>query len=329
MADLSDVEIGLATLISGILYPNGTSQPSVVPVVAPYPNPIACYVYPGWPVPTKVEADLVANPPVVHISVYAMPGQERLTTRYERDWTVPNPITPSFTPTISGDEVTIGGTVTAGHFVTIHVNGNEYVASYAATSNDTLTSVATALTAQLVAAGVAATSSGTVITLPTIDITARAGCPQTAYVEIDRVMQRFCVTIWAPNHAIRSAVAKVIRPAIVGTDFLTMPDGYGAWLKYESSVDVDRSAKMSASTRDIHYWVEYAVTKSMTVYTLTTFVNEVMGQNTAYKIHPLPWKPGEFVPVWPIPPFTPTPPDSGPSLDFSDPDNSQYIATNF
>ena len=295
MADLSDVEIELATLVSNVLYPNGTTQPSAVPVVAPYPNPITCYVYPGWPVPAKLEKDLVASPPVVHVSIYSMPGQERDTQRYERDWTVPNPITPSFTVAISGLTVTIGGTVKVGHFATIHVN-NAVAASYAATSSDTLTSVAAALTAQLVAAGIAATSSGPVITTPTDLLVARVGCPQTAYLEVDRVVQRFCVTIWAPNNAIRAAVAKVIRPALAITDFMTMPDGYAAWLRYESSTDLDRADKQSASCRDIHYWVEYAVTQSKTVYTLTTFVNQIMARNITFKVQPLPWTPGEFVP---------------------------------
>lgn len=300
MADLSDVEIGLATLVSGIIYPNGTTQPSAVPLVAPYTSPLSCYVYPGWPVPAKLEADLVANPPVVHVSVYAMPGQERDTQRYEREWTVPNPITPSFTVAISGETITIGGTVIVGHFVTVHVNDNQsntVVASYAAIASDTLTSVAAALTAQLVFQGIAATSSGPVITLPTDLLVARVGCPQTSFLEIDRTMQRFCVTIWAPNNAIRTAVAKVIRPALAAVDFMTMPDGYAAWLRYESTTDLDRAAKQSASCRDIHYWVEYAITQSSTVYTLTTFTNQIMPRITTFKTQPLPWTPGEFVPV--------------------------------
>jgi len=296
MADLSDVEIGLATLVSSIIYPNGTSQPSAVPIIAPYTSPIQCFIYPGWPVPTKLETDLTANPPVVHVSIYAMPGQERDTQRYERDWTVPFPVTPSFTAVIAGRTITIGGAVSVGHFVTIHVNG-AVVASYAALSTDTLTTMATALTAQLVAAGVTATSAGPVITTPTDLLIARCGAPQTAYLEVDRTMQRFCVTVWAPNNAIRTAVAKVIRPALAINDFMTMPDGYAAWLRYESSNDIDRADKQSASCRDIHYWVEYAVTQSNTVYTLTTFVNEIMAQNAAYKIKPLPWQTGAFVPL--------------------------------
>ena len=296
MADLSDVEQGLVNLISGVLYPNGTSQPSAVSV-SQYPNPINCRVSPGWPDPISLEPDLVGNPPVVNVSVYAMPGQERQTQRYERDWSVPYPVTPSFTAVVSTDTVTIGGAVTVGHFVTIHAN--QIVASYAALANDTTTTVATALTALLVAAGVGATSSGHVITLPATVVgltVARVGCPQTAYLEIDRTMQRFCATIWAPNNAIRVAVGKLIRPALAGVDFMTMPDGYAAWLRYESSVDLDRAGKQSASCRDIHYWVEYAITTSKTVYTLTTFQTQIQGQNANYKVRPLPWQPGSFQP---------------------------------
>lgn len=298
MADLSDVENSLVSLISGILYPNGTSDPSAVSV-AQYPNPINCRVIPGWPDPISLEPDLSGNPPVVNVSVYPMPGQERQTQRYERDWTVPNPVTPTLTAVVDNTAatVTIGGAITVGHFATIHVF--QAVASYAALSSDTVDTIAAALTALLVTAGVTATSSGAVITIPSGAgfLVARVGCPQTAYLEIDRTMQRFCATIWAPNNAIRVAVGKLLRPAIAGVDFLTMPDGYAAWLRYESSVDLDRAGKQSASCRDLHYWVEYAVTTSKTVYTLTTFQAQIQAQNISYKVKPLPWAPDSFQPT--------------------------------
>jgi len=52
MADLSDVLDAFASLITGALYPNGTSNPSVVTA--------ACKVYPGWPQSNILDADVRA-----------------------------------------------------------------------------------------------------------------------------------------------------------------------------------------------------------------------------------------------------------------------------
>ena len=64
MADQSDVAATLAAMIAAALYPNGTNQPSVVgaPVI----------VYPGWPNPQTLDADMAAGK--AHVSVFPRPG---------------------------------------------------------------------------------------------------------------------------------------------------------------------------------------------------------------------------------------------------------------
>lgn len=290
MADISDVDSAFVAAITAAIYPGGTSSPSAIVLGG---TPINARVYPGWPLPENLDADMAAgtppgSAPVVNVSVWAQPGMERNVTRFPRDW-IDNPPTPcSMTATLSNLTITIGGTVTAGHYITIHVAGKAY--SYAALSNDTLATIAAALGA-LLAVNLTVAVSGAAITLPAVaggEISIRTAAPGSSIRELERSMQRYAVTIWAPNNATRVAAAKVIRPALAAIDFFTLPDNFAGMLKYESSTDIDRSGKQSVSCRDIFYWVEYPTTQTMVAFPITTFVTEIEADNPITEIKPLP-----------------------------------------
>jgi hypothetical protein len=296
MADISDVESALVALISGAVYPNGTSSPSAIVANGTSLN---CRVISGWPIPGQIDADMTAIPPVLTVSVYPQTGMEKNTTRFPRDWYTPVVTVPTLTATVSGLTVTIGGTVTAGHFVTIHAGGLAF--SYAALSSDTLTTVAAALQA-LVAGSMSGSSvAGSVITFPATmggRLIARTGAPSASFCEVGRSNQRFCITIWASNNAARVAAAKAIKPVLDFTDFVALPDNYSGELKYESSTDVDRMNKSSVSCRDLYYWVEYPTTLTQATYPLTTFVSEIEADAAPTTIQPLPlpsFTPGRIV----------------------------------
>lgn len=291
MADLSDVESAFVTLISAAIYPSGTSQPSAI--VLPSGKALNARVYAGWPLPGDLDADMAngvpaGSAPIINVSVFTQSGMEKNTSRFPRDWRAQTPVPCSLTAAVSGVTVTIGGSVTPGHYVTIHA-GN-YPVSYAAQSGDTLASVASALQS-LLAAGMACSAAGPVLTLPSTmggRIVTRTGAPGTSIREVDRTNQRFIITIWAPNNASRVAAAKIIRPALGVTDFMPLPDGYAAELKYESSTDVDRTGKQSISCRDLFWWAEYPTTQTMVSYPMTTFSTGIEGDTVATEIAPLP-----------------------------------------
>jgi hypothetical protein len=141
MADLSDVETALVTLIAGALYPNGTAQASAagVPVV----------VYPGWPMASSLDADLAAGK--VHVTVFPT-AVERNTSRYPRDWQEQSLNTATLTLTVQGQMVTIGGAMPSPftpHVLSLLVDGDPY--PYQVQPTDTLASIAAAL-AELVGA---------------------------------------------------------------------------------------------------------------------------------------------------------------------------------
>lgn len=284
MADISDVDQALVNFISSTVYPNGTSSPSAVIVNG---QPVNVRVFAGWPNPSSLDSDAANG--VVNISVFPQPGNERNTSRFERRWYALPQTTPTITATQSGAQVTIAGAVTLGHFVTIHA-GNK-PGSYAAQAGDTFASIAAALAAALTAAGVTCTSSGPTLTVPnTVEdrLIIRTGAPGRAVCELGRSQQRYHITIWAPNNAVRAATAIIVRPALEGIDTVDLPDNFVGELKYESSCDVDRSGKQNISCRDLFFWVEYPTTIGMVSYPLTTFVTEIEQDNNLTHITPLP-----------------------------------------
>lgn len=291
MADISDVETALIAAITGAIYPNGSSSPSTI--VLANGTVLNSRIFGGWPLPGTLDADMAAgvptgSAPVIDISVYAQPGMERNTTRYPQEWQTLTKVACTITGTVSANQITIGGTITAGHYVTVQVGNQAY--SYAALASDTTATVAAAL-ASLMTANITATASGNVITVPLVmggRITVRTAAPGTSVRELDRMLQRYCVTIWAPNNACRVAAAKIIRPALAAIDYLLLPDGYTAELKYESSTDIDRSGKQSLACRDIFYWLEYPTTQTEVSYPITTFSIGIEPDPSSTVITPLP-----------------------------------------
>jgi len=280
LADIADVEQALADLISGAVYPGGTSQPStIVAVDGSHPD---CRVFAGWPLPGLLDKDMAAgNPPgtaaVINVSVFAQPGLERNVSRYPREWKDQSTTAPSITAAVSGSTVTIGGTPTIGHYVSIIVFGKTF--SYACQAGDTLQGVAAALAFQINGV-MPASSSGTTITIPgRSDITARTAAPGTIIRELKRQQRRFQVTVWAPGNARRVATARIVDGALASTDWLTLSsDNTLARLIYDASNDIDRSGKQSVMCRDTFWWVEYATMQVMPGYPITVFGQQFAAQ---------------------------------------------------
>lgn len=254
MADLSDVENALVTLAAQTLYPNGTGQASLPGM------PIK--VFPGWPIPQQLDADLAAGK--CQVSVFTR-QEQRNTTRYTKDWQPLSTNAPTLTLTIVGQTVTVGGSVPVSgnpQNVMVMANGKPYV--YAIQQGvDTLNSIATAL-ATLIAAGIAGTTNtGAVITLPnTARINAvRVGATGTSIREIRRQEQLFQVSVWADTPAHRDAIVAPLDAALAATQFITLADQSAARLIYKSTMVFDQYQKEKLYRRDLFYTVEYATTQ--------------------------------------------------------------------
>lgn len=282
MADVTEVMDTLTGIISGLVYPNGTSKPSVGGVDA--------RIFVGWPVPATLAADLANG--ACQVSVYQLPG-ERNTTRYLKASLSAFLNTPTLTLSMAGQTVTVGGTIPPAsnpHNAVVFVNYIPYV--YAVQPTDTLSSIATAL-ATLISGGAFAgaplltesssvlttelggplliESAGPVIYLPQSAVltAARIGVTGTSVVEIARQEKQFLISIWANSPKSRTALAKTIDPALKALTFILLPDFTSGRIRYVSNRESDEAQKQQIYRRDLIFTVEYATTQTQTTTQIT------------------------------------------------------------
>lgn len=245
MADLADVSDTLAALIAGSLYPNGTSQPSVTGV--------EYAVYPGWPAPNCLTDAIKAGK--VHISVFPL-DNERNTTRYNEEGPELRRNDKTITATVDGNVITLDGTVTTPQTVAALVN-NQTVA-YAVQNGQTLEQIAAGLATLITNAVIPASSVGRVITVPNAT---RVGAGVGVRGEKARYLRhqdrQFMVTIWAPNHALRVATAKVVDPMLERLDWIMLPDLTHGRNIHVAMRDSDEAQEVSIFRRDIIRSIDY------------------------------------------------------------------------
>lgn len=264
MADQSDVSNALVALISSTLYPNGTSEPS--------PGGNDARVYPGWPLPAQLDADMATKPSVSHLSVFTRP-EEHNTTRYDsNEWEEISRNTATVILVASGSLVTIGGAVGGAknvQNVTVMINGKPYV--YQVQSTDTLLSVLLKL-ADLVAVDypLVSTQGLTMMLPPNARVSAaRVGVTGVIQREVGRQNKLFQITVWASTPAIRVALAKTIIPVLSSTFWLSLADGTRGRLIYKSSTETDEKQRQRIYRRDLFYYVEFATVETMTATEIT------------------------------------------------------------
>lgn len=261
MADLSDVENALVTLIGAAVYPNGTNSPSVVA------SPVR--IYRGWPTPANLDADLKAG--IANVSVYSQPNSERCTTRYAQEWQTSVDPVHTLSAVVLGQTITIGGTISVPQNVSVLIGNN--AVSYGVLLSDTLASVATALAA-LISAYVPASVVGPVITVTTGKaIQARVGAQGTLWQELGRQQKGFQISLWCATPTQRDALAKSIGPALRSTNFMTLADNSAARLQYRSTISSDEAEKRTVYRREFIYMVEYA--ESITQIATEVTINQI------------------------------------------------------
>jgi hypothetical protein len=260
MADLSDVENALVAIVAGALFPSaylpGAYQASAVGTV--------CKLYRGWPESANLNADMALGR--AHVSVFSDPGMTRNVSRWPINTVQISAFTPTLTVAVSGATVTIGGTVTAGNVVGLQFGKPSAAYAYAALSTDTLATIAAAIVAKIPGA----TSSGAVITLPTVlGVGAGVMVLQNALTVTRQQEQGIRVSIWAPTPAARDNIAAVIdnalaclKNAISGapTRFFPVGSSEFARLAYRTTYSNDMPARDRIWRRDLCYTVEYPTT---------------------------------------------------------------------
>ncbi|MEB0133569.1 hypothetical protein [Pseudomonas sp. CCI2.4] len=249
MADLSDVLNHLATQVAAIVYPNGASRPSL--------SGIATKIYPGWPVPNVLEADLKAGK--AHISVYPLPTERKSTRYIGRTWVPMTVPMHTVVMTVTGSTVALSGSVSLQNLL-INLNGISYV--YSMTLMDSLATAAAGLATLIPGA----TSSGPVVTLPAVHaLFARVGGFATASMETKRQEKQFQITVWAPTPTTRDLCAGPIDAALSDSMNIAFADGSTGIIRYSHSTQTDQIEKAGLYRRDLIYTVDYATVQTQTI----------------------------------------------------------------
>jgi hypothetical protein len=248
MADQSDVENALVALAANALYPNGSGAPSL-----PGPD---CRIYRGWPNSAALNSDLAVG--VINVTVFPQGESGHNTTRYSQQW-LGSPAQPTFTASISGSSVTIGGAAgPGGQLVGILVNNISYV--YAALTGDTPEVVAANLATAARADWIVNLLGATLTVRGAGSIMARVVADAAVMQEVRRQDQGFRITCWCPTPATRDASASAIDLLLVSFQFIDLADGARGRLRYRGTLVFDQSQDALLYRRDLLYDVEYPTT---------------------------------------------------------------------
>lgn len=254
MASIADVEATLGALVEKAVYPDGTSNPSVsgnnIEIVS------------GWPVKDRLDSVMASGNAIV--SIYPLPGMQRNTSRFPRQWQTVSMNAPTLTLTVLNNAVTVGGVASAAQNCMIVVNGEPY--AYSVKINDTAETIASNIAAIIPGAS----STGAIVTVsPGSSIEARVGVSGTVGKELKRQQSVYQIITWAPTPTARNTISEAIDVLFAETDFLSLPDGFAARLLYQGAKEQDHLQKSRIFRRDLQYLVEYPTTKTETQYTIT------------------------------------------------------------
>ena len=245
MADISDVEDAIANVLTDILYPEGSSQASIVGAL--------CRVYRGWPNAGTLNSDLSAG--VVNVTVVSDNDSGRTTTRYLPEWQTVTAI-PGAIVTASGQTITIAGNPAVGDVVGILVDGSAY--SYRAQESDSVFSIASNLALAIQANRPALAQGFTVVVPGAGSIVARAVTDQAASFESRRQEKDVRIVCWCPAPPVRDTVTAAIDLAINRLPFLVLPDNTSARIVYRNTASYDQAQNALLYRRDLIYLTEYA-----------------------------------------------------------------------
>ncbi len=253
MADQTDVEAALASIVANVLYPEGTATASVVG-----PD---CKIYRGWPMAPALDTDLAKG--MAHISVSATDAPIRNVTRYPRVWQSLTPPTGTLTVNVNEVSASFFGTCSPGLLAGVLVDGEAY--PYAVQENDSAATVASNLAVLLREGGWIVNYSGTSLMVPEATrFQARVVRGMQSLQEVRRQAQDFRVAMWCPTPMLRDMIAPVVDAALMKNNFIALPDGSFARLRFANSLTTDESANASLYRRDLMYAVEYPTTYAQT-----------------------------------------------------------------
>ena len=300
MADISDVTAYLASQAALAVYPTGSSNPSIAPVMPGFSAPMDVRIFEGWPMPDQIDMDVAgeimntatppvriprANGPAANVSIYPLQGVNTTPFQVQNNTYVITP--PSYGMTLTsivGSVITIAGQPNAAEYLTIVADRQFVYSSGGANTTAILAALATAAQVNYPTA----TSTATTLTIPYgYQIEVRIGGQATLGIATHRQCKSVMVTTWAPTHGARNTIAAAIDNFLKRTLTAAMPDTSIAKIIYSHDSQTDEMETMTIYRRDLFYDVEYATVWEFPGYVVTAPVVNLAAGN------------------WGIPAFTP------------------------
>lgn len=265
MADLSDVLETLYQQTITAVYPDGLSSPSVAGVDVT--------IVKGWPVRNRLDEQMKSGKALV--SIFPT-NKEKVVTKFERKFQTVSVSDPTLSAGVSGNTVTIGGTVTVPQSVMVIVDGIGY--SYQVLITDTVDTIASAL-AGLIPNAIAVDNVITITDFHSLN--ARIATASLAAEELGRQEREFMITCWCPTPAIRSLLAPPIDKYLRINYLPVFSDGFVGMTFYSHTDETDHLELMSVFRRDLYFRVQYATTNTEEFMTIAqpvldvSFVNNI------------------------------------------------------
>lgn len=247
MADLSDVEQTLVSLLSAALYPNGAGTIAA--------NGAVNRVYRGWPEAAALDADLASG--CVNVTVFPEAGG-RNTTRGLNEWLDLARTAPTLKAAVAGNAVTFSGSADPGQLVGILADGASYV--HPTGPNETPALVAADLAALMREDRIVLLSGSSVVVPGAARLLARVVAAQPAMMQTRRQEQRFRISCWCPDPVLRDATSAIVDAALAQLAFIALPDGSAGRIRYHGGTVRDEAEAAFLYRRDLIYTVEYPTT---------------------------------------------------------------------
>ena len=243
MPDQSDVEQSLAALIAAVLYPGGSGTGSV--------TGDAFRVYRGWPVAGLLEADVAQG--VSHVSVLAVAGAMRDSTRFSSEWQGRSPPA-TLAGAVAGETVMFSGYGVAGQVAGVRVDGRCY--AYRMRDGDSSALVSAALAAQIRLDRPAVATASELHLLRATDLLVRVAVDGQGGRELRRQISSFRTTFWCPTPLLRDLIVARVDTGLADRTFIDV-GGWACRLRASGGSSSDEASAASIWRRDLVYSVEY------------------------------------------------------------------------
>ncbi len=271
MSSLNDVQNAMVNVIAPAMYPKGYSSASILGMG----NPV--FVAPGDFHKLDLDAGLAVGN--TYVSVFAVQGMTRSTTRVRRTFVDDHSNFPAnLTLTISGNTVTVGGSLVIGEAAMVIVDNIGYATGVLIGS--TLTTVAAALAEQIpYATSVGAVITIQLFTLLSVNVSVQ-GTSRSILFSRESIMR---ARVIANNYNFREIVGDAIDVAFgLNGYYMPMPDLISASIKPNKIMEINMHELANAFVRDYLYLVEYHTTDVETFNTITDpYVLETVGVVTS------------------------------------------------